>query len=327
MYLVCRSFKFCSLALLTLLLLSGCISFTALRNTQFESDLLPPDGVSYRTVNICRPSSIYKGLEYVGVFVDDKPVAELGSSNKLQINVPSQPLKLTFMTPWTITSRSVDVVSPIPAGGDVFIIFTVASGDDSTVTYDPVLNANVYKETSKWIARGVTSQEFENRCSKYKPEIKTDKKLFGTTLSGQSNWVSLGEEVAPLPTPERPNQIQNNKSETVQSGKSCPSIVTLNIVSSNYSGIINIEFRQGKRPGSKKLQVSKINTSGQVKISNVCAGTYFFSFSTPDSPSVSVTQYFDVLNNGVQFSSPSITVTYTRAKTHNAVQTVSRGSL
>ncbi|WP_448363369.1 hypothetical protein [Fluviibacter sp.] len=109
--------------------------------------------------------------------------------------------------------------------------------------------------------------------------------------------------------------------------KSCPSNVTLNIVSSNYSGVINIEFRQGKRPGSKKLQTSKINTSGQVKISNVCAGTYFFSFSTPDSPSVSVTQYFDVMNNGTQYSSPVITVTYTRAKTQNAVQTVGRGSL
>lgn len=114
---------------------------------------------------------------------------------------------------------------------------------------------------------------------------------------------------------------------TDQSVSTCPSTVTLDIVSSNYSGVINIEFRQGKRPGSKTLQTSKINTSGQVKISNVCAGTYFFSFSTPDSPSVSVTQYFDVINNGVQYSSPKITVTYTRAKTRNAVQTVGRGSL
>ena len=177
MDLIYRSFKFCSLAFLTLLVLTGCISFTALRNTQFASDVLPNAGVSYRTVNICRPFSIYKGLEYVGVFVDDNPVAELGSSNNLQINVKPQPLKLTFMTPWNISSRSVDIVLPIPAGGDVYVIFTVSSGGDSTVTYDPILNANVYKGTSKWVARGVSGQEFQSNCNKYKPEVMTDKKL------------------------------------------------------------------------------------------------------------------------------------------------------
>lgn len=153
--------------------------------------------------------------------------------------------------------------------------------------------------------------------------------LFGTTAcsfgGGRNPKPSDVSNVEAIFRAEEPNDSSRIVPE--QRVSTCPSVVTLNIVSSNYNGIINIELRQGKRPGSKKLQATKINTSGQVKISNVCAGTYFFSFSTPDSPSVSVTQYFDVLNNGVQFSSPTITVTYSRAKTHNAIQTVGRGSL
>lgn len=118
-----------------------------------------------------------------------------------------------------------------------------------------------------------------------------------------------------------------SSSDTSAEPLGCPSTVTLDLKSSNYSGLINVEFRNGKRPGSKRLQTAKINTSGTVTIDNVCAGTYFFAFSTPDSPSVSVTRYFEVINNGSQYSNPRITVTYTRTTAKNPVQTVGRGSL
>lgn len=126
---------------------------------------------------------------------------------------------------------------------------------------------------------------------------------------------------------ENPSQALARQVDLTAKPLGCPSTVTLDLKSSNYSGQINIEFRSGKRPGSKRLQSAKINTSGTVTIENVCAGSYFFAFSTPDSPSVSVTQYFDVINNGRQYSNPRITVTYTRAATKNAVQTVGRSSL
>lgn len=93
----------------------------------------------------------------------------------------------------------------------------------------------------------------------------------------------------------------------------CPSKVTLNIQSTGYSGPIDIEFRKGNRPGSKVVRTQRVITRGAVEIPDVCPATYFFAFSTPDADSVSVTRYFEVTDNGQQYSNPVITVTYSRS--------------
>jgi hypothetical protein len=92
----------------------------------------------------------------------------------------------------------------------------------------------------------------------------------------------------------------------------CQSEVTLSINSSNYSGLINIELREGRRPGSKVIRRNSVDTRGTVTIPSVCPGTYFFAFSTPKDETVSVTRYFDVTDDGNSYSNPSITVTYSR---------------
>lgn len=109
----------------------------------------------------------------------------------------------------------------------------------------------------------------------------------------------------------------------------CQSTVILEIQSSNYRGPILIEFRKGARPGSKILKTVKVHTAGVVTLSNVCSGMYFFSFSTPDSPAVSVTRYFDIVSMESQRTTTKITVTYSRTKTKNGqrVQQVGRGEL
>ena len=93
---------------------------------------------------------------------------------------------------------------------------------------------------------------------------------------------------------------------------SCPSKVTLSINSSNYSGIINIELRTGNRPGSRVVNKGNIDTKGKLQFNGVCAGNYFFALSSPSDDQVSLTQYFDVINNGKSYSNPTITVLYTR---------------
>jgi hypothetical protein len=92
----------------------------------------------------------------------------------------------------------------------------------------------------------------------------------------------------------------------------CPSEVTLNISSSNYSGLINVELREGRRPGSKIVRRDTVDTRGTVRLSGICPGTYFFAFSTPNDEAVSVTRYFEVTDDGTSYSNPSITVTYSR---------------
>jgi hypothetical protein len=96
------------------------------------------------------------------------------------------------------------------------------------------------------------------------------------------------------------------------SASACPSEVTLSINSSNYSGLINIELREGRRPGSKVVRRDSVDTRGTVVVPSVCPGTYFFAFSTPKDEAVSVTRYFDVTDDGTSYSNPSITVTYSR---------------
>jgi hypothetical protein len=99
---------------------------------------------------------------------------------------------------------------------------------------------------------------------------------------------------------------------TAQSTFACQSEVTLSINSSNYSGLINIELREGQRPGSRVIRRNSVDTRGTVTVPSVCPGTYFFAFSTPKDESVSVTRYFDVTDDGNSYSNPSITVTYSR---------------
>lgn len=104
----------------------------------------------------------------------------------------------------------------------------------------------------------------------------------------------------------------------VVDAKECPSKTTLKIQSSNYSGIINIELRRGTRPGSKTIERRSINTNGTINFQNVCPGTYFFAFGTPDSNSVSVTRYFQINNNGRTYNNPTISVFYSRSSSSDS---------
>ena len=93
---------------------------------------------------------------------------------------------------------------------------------------------------------------------------------------------------------------------------SCLSTVTLSLNSSNYSGLVDIELRSGSRPGSRLVDRTGVYSSGIVKITNVCPGSYFFAFATPDSSTVSTTRYFTVESDLQGYSNPEITVTYSR---------------
>jgi hypothetical protein len=97
------------------------------------------------------------------------------------------------------------------------------------------------------------------------------------------------------------------------SQETCPSEAKLTIKSSNYSGLIKIELRKGRRPGSRVIGTRSINTSGTVVFKDICPGTYFYAFSTPDSEQVSTTRYFEVVSDDDSYSMPEITVTYSRA--------------
>ncbi len=107
----------------------------------------------------------------------------------------------------------------------------------------------------------------------------------------------------------------------------CPSEATLVIQSAGYSGPIDIELRRGTRPGSRVTGRDRVHTNGTVVFDNVCPGTYFYSFATPDSPQVSTTRYFEIVNDGFQYSMPTVTVTYTRSSSGNRVGSTKRSEL
>ena len=113
----------------------------------------------------------------------------------------------------------------------------------------------------------------------------------------------------------------------VSAQSKCPSEATLIIQSAGYSGPIDIELRQGTRPGSRVVGRNRVNTSGTVVFRDVCPGTYFYAFATPDSPQVSTTQYFQIVNDGYQYSMPTVTVTYTRSTSGNRVGSAKRSEL
>lgn len=93
----------------------------------------------------------------------------------------------------------------------------------------------------------------------------------------------------------------------------CPSVATLKLESSGYQGIVNIELRNGERPGSLVIASDTVNTRGTINFQGICAGRYFYAFGTPDSDQVSITRYFEVINDGHSYSMPTVTVLYTRS--------------
>ncbi len=100
----------------------------------------------------------------------------------------------------------------------------------------------------------------------------------------------------------------------VSLAQTCPSRATIQVQSSNYSGAFTIELRAGTRPGSTVAGQRNLSGPGTASFSGVCAGTYFFTLGTPDSNSVSTTQYFTVVNDDRGYSHPTITVFYARSQ-------------
>jgi len=103
----------------------------------------------------------------------------------------------------------------------------------------------------------------------------------------------------------------------------CPSTTTLNIKSSTYSGKYYVELRRGTRPGSKVVAKRDMRNNETVEFQDICPGTHFYSFGTPDSDQISVTRYFEVKYDGETYNNPTITVYYTRSNTEGSQRLVS----
>ena len=94
--------------------------------------------------------------------------------------------------------------------------------------------------------------------------------------------------------------------------KACQSTVTLKVDSATYSGLFVVELRKGLRPGSIVVAERSMSRAGVQTFTRVCPGQYFFSLGTPDSDMVSVTQYFNVHDDGYTYNNPTLTIFYSR---------------
>ncbi len=112
------------------------------------------------------------------------------------------------------------------------------------------------------------------------------------------------------------------------SAQNCPSTATLEVTSSGYYGTFDVELRYGSRPGSVVVGNATMRNKDTHTFYGVCQGRYFFAFGTPDSDEVSVTQYFDVENDGYSYSNPVLSVFYTRSTSQGSrVGSAKRGDL
>lgn len=106
----------------------------------------------------------------------------------------------------------------------------------------------------------------------------------------------------------------------------CETTTRLKLNSSGYNGEIVVELRKGNRPGSRVINRDVVITAGQRDFSNVCPGRYFFSFATADSPTISVTSYFDVESN-LELAEMTVFLSRKNDTKGNRVQTVKRNEL
>ena len=115
---------------------------------------------------------------------------------------------------------------------------------------------------------------------------------------------------------------KSQASETTE----CTTTAQLVLSSSGYSGNIEIELRKGNRPGSKVIAKDTLITSGNKEFNGICSGKYFFSFASADSPSVSVTRYFNIQSN-TAIAKMTVFMSRTKSAEGQQIQTISKKEL
>lgn len=197
----------------------------------------------------------------------------------------------------------------------------------TTLTPTQKTNANaVATSPSKSLADSPIPSKYP-ACVRVKDQVKCEQieaaKEFTAT---QDSTIRAAAARAGIALSKNPNTLSGSQNSlTPQIGLpiarsrnlSCQSSVTLNLNSTNYRGRIDVQLRIGSRPGSTLFERAELYSSGIVVVTNVCPGTYFFAFSTPDSESVSTTRYFTVESNWQGYNNPEITVTYSRSLSPN----------
>jgi len=111
-----------------------------------------------------------------------------------------------------------------------------------------------------------------------------------------------------------------------QLGIACETTTRLKLNSSGYNGQILVELRKGNRPGSVVVNKDVIITSGQRDFPFICPGRYFFSFATADSPTISVTSYFNVESN-LELAEMTVFISRSNDSKGSRVKTISKKEL
>lgn len=124
--------------------------------------------------------------------------------------------------------------------------------------------------------------------------------------------------------------LKSDGSDPSESGteinETCKTTAKLQLDSSGYNGKIEIQLRKGNRPGSKLISTDSVNTAGKKEFHGICPGKYFFAFATTDSPTISITSYFNITE---MTAIAHMTVFLSRTKTSDGseVKKISRKDL
>lgn len=174
-----RSYGFSIFTLALLLALQGCGSTIGAKNTTFIEGQAPNDARK-AIVNICRPSAFYKALETGGVAINGEPVTELGSNEKFKIELPvTSPIRFTFFLPKDnlfIEQKSFGFEMNSPYK-ESYVIFSVANADSAvSLGMTAVLGGYV---NSKWNAKPVTKDLYEQACAEAKQKFLVHRSLLG----------------------------------------------------------------------------------------------------------------------------------------------------
>jgi hypothetical protein len=173
-----KVFRACSTFLVSVSIL-GCTSIPS--HPDYMEAAQGDRSQSKRTIDICRPSSLYQMFRTPDLLVDDKKVSSIGNGERLLLLVPgfdSANLAIAILPQSGFGSPQIARISIPPGQENTSVLVGVRFADINLMPSVPPPVGPAFQVSSEWSIRVVGHEMFSRLCDSRDAKVIVHKSLF-----------------------------------------------------------------------------------------------------------------------------------------------------